>query len=263
VLPETFACIQTFLEHERIAAEVILVDDGSADNTPAVVRQCWEMFENFLMLRNTANRGKGASVRRGVLASSGCSVLVTDADLPARPEDISRLLAALEDGAMIAIGSRHTTLRESSASEARLLASNLYRGLVRAILQLPILDTQCGFKAFRRKPVVPIFEGLRLEGYSVDAEFLYAAWQQGLPIREVELTVIERRPTARHGILLRSPQMLMDLFRIRSGNGRNGGKPPNMTANLAKFLLDIPDAPPSVSRTPLKVTASYPSAARD
>src|SRR5207302_2046867 len=102
----------------------------------------------------------------------------------------------------------------SAPSRSRFLASAVYRVLVRAILKLPLRDTQCGFKAFVREPLLPVVEGLRLDGFSFDVEFLFAAWKRELPIREVEFDVVERRPT-RHAILLQSPRMLMDLLKIR------------------------------------------------
>jgi len=144
---------------------------------------------------------------------------VTDADLPGRPEDILRLLEALRDGAAVAIASRRCAPMNSAPSRSRFLASIVYRALVRVILKLPLRDTQCGFKAFVREPLLPVVEGLRLDGFSFDVEFLFAAWKRELPIREVEFDVVERRPT-RHAILLQSPRMLMDLLKIRFTPGR-------------------------------------------
>jgi len=139
---------------------------------------------------------------------------VTDADLPGRPEDILRLLEALREGATVAIASRRPVSMHAAPSRSRFLASLVYRAMVRVILNLPLRDTQCGFKAFVREPLLPVVEGLRLCGFSFDVEFLFAAWKRGLSIREVEFDVIERRAT-RHAILLESPSMLIDLLRIR------------------------------------------------
>src|SRR4029077_1541605 len=171
------------------------------------------------VLRNPVNVGKGASIRRGIMASRGSCVFVTDADLPGRTEDISRLLEALRDGAAVAVASRRPAPMRAAPSCSRFVASLVYRALVRAILKLPLRDTQCGFKAFVREPLLPVVEELRLDGFSFDVEFLFAASKQGLPIREVEFDVVERRPT-RHAILLQSPRMLMDLLRIRLAGGR-------------------------------------------
>jgi len=219
ILPTTLDCLRAFLGQQSFAAEVIIVDDGSMDNTAVLVREWQRAFECIRVLRNSENLGKGASIRRGVLASRGECVFITDADLPGRPEDVLRLLEALREGAAVAVASRRPAPMRSSPSRSRFLASVVYRTLVRTILKLPLRDTQCGFKAFLREPLLPVVEGLRLGGFSFDVEFLFAAWKRGLPIREVEFDVVERRPT-RHAILLQSPRMLMDLLRIRLTGGR-------------------------------------------
>ena len=214
ILPVTLDCLRGFLRQQSFTAEVIVVDDGSADKTSAVVTEWQTDFECLRVLRNPLNSGKGASFRRGILASRGEVVFVTDADLPGHPKDILRLLEALRKGAAIAIASRHPAPMSSAPSRSRFLASLVYRILVRAILGLPLSDTQCGFKAFLRQPLLPVVEGLRLDGFSFDVEFLYGAWKRGLPIQEVDFDLIERRPI-RHAILLQSPFMLIDLLRIR------------------------------------------------
>jgi dolichyl-phosphate beta-glucosyltransferase len=111
---------------------------------------------------------------------------------------------------------------------------------VRAILNLPLRDTQCGFKAFVREPLLPVVDRLRLDGFSFDVEFLFAAWRNGLAIQEVDFEVVERRPT-RYAILMQSPRMLMDLLRIRLTAGR---APQKMKARNAE------SAPPDASEAP-------------
>lgn len=214
ILPVTLDCLATFLGAQPFRAEVIIVDDGSKDGTSTLIANWRRSFNTIRLLRNSVNLGKGASIQRGVLASRGEYVFVTDADLPGRPEDITRLLDALRGGAAVAIASRLPTPVRSAPSMSRFLASVVYRAMVRAILNLPLRDTQCGFKAFVREPLLPVVEALHLEGFSFDVEFLYAAWKRALPIREVDFEVVERRAT-RHAILLQSPRMFIDLLRIR------------------------------------------------
>jgi dolichyl-phosphate beta-glucosyltransferase len=219
ILPVALDCLRAFLSRQPFSAEVILVDDGSKDKTTDLLGAWQQGFECFRVLRNTVNSGKGASIRRGILASRGEYVFVTDADLPGRPGDIERLLEALRSGAAVAVASRRPGAMRSSPSRSRFLASVVYRSLVRAILNLPLRDTQCGFKAFVREPVLPVVQGLRLAGFSFDVEFLFSAWKRKLRIQEIELDVVERRPT-RYAILLQSPRMLLDLLRIRFSGGR-------------------------------------------
>ncbi len=243
ILPVTLECLREFLEERPFTAEVIVVDDGSTDNSSAVLGEWRGSFENLRVLRNSVNLGKGASIRRGILASRGECVFVSDADLPGRPEDIIRLLEALRDGAVVAIASRRPAPMNSAPSAPRFLASTVYRTLVRLILNLPLRDTQCGFKAFVREPVLPIVQDLRLGGFSFDVEFLFAAWKRGLAIREVDFEVVERRST-RHAILLHSPRMLIDLLRIRISSGR---APRDIRAEGVKIERASVDAEPAPS----------------
>lgn len=247
ILPVALECLRGFLSDQPFAAELIVVDDGSTDSTSVVVGDWQRSFECLRVLRNAVNLGKGASIRRGIMASRGEAVFVTDADLPGRTEDILRLLQALRDGAAVAIASRRPAPMHSSPSRSRFLASVVYRALVRAILNLPLRDTQCGFKAFLREPLLPVVGGLRLDGFSFDVEFLFGAFRHGLPIQEVDFEVLERRPT-RYAILMQSPRMLMDLLRIRLTNLRS---PRNVGAQVLTEIAaprDASEAPPEVPR---------------
>jgi len=130
--------------------EIIVVDDGSTDATDEVVRKAMELHPTILFLRNNGNRGKGYSVRRGVLGSKGAFVLLSDADLSTPIEEVEKLDQALEEGCDIAIGSRAVSGSMILKKQPwyRQLMGMTFNVFVRALAVKGIHDTQCGFKLF-------------------------------------------------------------------------------------------------------------------
>lgn len=181
----TLARTIEFCESQLSDWELIVVDDGSSDNTEQAVRD----VAGVHYMRNEENRGKGYSVRRGVLAARCDTVLFTDADLSAPISEARRLLNAMEKGADVAIASRDfdvTTTVERKPFR-RLMAFS-FRLLVRLLVIGGITDTQCGFKMFRREAARTIFSRQRLEGWGFDVELLYIARRHGLRIDEVPVS---------------------------------------------------------------------------
>lgn len=187
-LPETLRRVRAYLEARRADAEVIVVDDGSRDATAALVEARRGEFPGLRLVSNGVNRGKGYSVRHGMLEARGRIVLFTDADLSAPIEEADKLLAAMRDHE-VAIGSRGVdrSLIEVHQSPLRELAGIVFNFLVRAITGLRFVDTQCGFKAFLREPSRIIFEQQRIERFGFDPEILFLAKRHGL--RAVEIPV--------------------------------------------------------------------------
>jgi dolichyl-phosphate beta-glucosyltransferase len=187
-LPETLRRVRAYLEARRADAEVIVVDDGSGDATAALVEARRGEFPGLRLVSNGVNRGKGYSVRHGMLEARGRIVLFTDADLSAPIEEADKLLAAMRDHE-VAIGSRGVdrSLIEVHQSPLRELAGMVFNFLVRAITGLRFVDTQCGFKAFLREPSRIIFEQQRIERFGFDPEILFLAERHGL--RAVEIPV--------------------------------------------------------------------------
>jgi glycosyltransferase involved in cell wall biosynthesis len=215
-LPQSLVRISEYVRTRRRETEIIVVDDGSSDRTAAVAESFHREMPSLRVLANSENRGKGYSVRRGVLEARGRVVLFTDADLSAPIEEAEKLLAAL-DGCDVAIGSRalDRSLISVHQSPFREYAGMVFNAIVRLVLRLPFVDTQCGFKAFRREACRIVFAQQRIERFGFDPEILYLARHHGL--RAVEIPVRWAHSKATRVSLLRdSVQMFLDVWVIRS-----------------------------------------------
>jgi dolichyl-phosphate beta-glucosyltransferase len=214
-LPRTLVRIRDYLAARDCTWEIIVVDDGSTDGTARVTEEWRVQIPAMRLVANGRNRGKGFSVRHGMLEARGRVALFTDADLSAPIEEADKLFAALGD-AGIAIGSRamDRTLIEVHQSRLRELAGIIFNFLVRMMTGLPFVDTQCGFKAFRREPCLIIFEQQRTEGFGFDPEILYLAKRHGL--RTVEVPVRwAHDPATKVRVGRDSLKMLLDVACIR------------------------------------------------
>jgi glycosyltransferase involved in cell wall biosynthesis len=214
-LPATLDKIANYIRASRRNTEVIVVDDGSKDRTAEVAESFRGKIANLRVLANGVNRGKGFSVRHGSLEAQGDIILFTDADLSAPIEEAEKLLAALQDHD-VAIGSRAVdrSLIEVHESVFREFAGIVFNTIVRVILRLPFVDTQCGFKAFRRGPSRIIFEQQTIERFGFDPELLYLARRHGLSTVEVPVRWAHS-PATKVNMLRDSVQMFLDVFLIR------------------------------------------------
>jgi dolichyl-phosphate beta-glucosyltransferase len=214
-LPETLAQISSYIRASKRDTEVIVVDDGSTDRTADVADSFQGEIKRLRVVANDQNRGKGYSVRRGMMEARGRIVLFTDADLSAPIEEADKLLAALADHD-VAIGSRamDRSLISIHQSPFREYAGIIFNFVVRTILRLPFVDTQCGFKAFRRDPCRVIFEQQRIERFGFDPELLYLARHHGLRAAEIPVRWAHS-PATKVSMLRDSVQMFLDVFIIR------------------------------------------------
>ena len=214
-LPATLERIAAYLKNCGREAEVLVVDDGSKDSTAAVAEPFRSKIPALRVVANGINRGKGYSVRHGVQQAHGRIVLFTDADLSAPIEEADKLIEALEKYDL-AIGSRAVDRSLITVHESRFreLAGMIFNKLVRLILWLPFVDTQCGFKAFRRERCAIVFEQQTIERFGFDPELLYLARHHGL--RAVEIPVRwGHSPATKVSMLRDSVQMFLDVFKIR------------------------------------------------
>ncbi len=184
------ATLEKVLAHvarERWQAEVIVVNDGSRDDTVKIVQQYMAQHPAVRLVENPGNRGKGYSVRNGMAAANGRLLLFTDADLSAPIWQAGKLFDQLRDGADLAIGSRWIERRLQTGKQPffRQIASRVFNLLLRVVLGLSFKDTQCGFKAFTREAAQAIFPLQRIERWGFDPEILYIARKLGLKTAEV------------------------------------------------------------------------------
>ena len=213
--------ILEYLSRQSFESEVLVVIDGSTDGTEGVVRRIANDFNRVFVLDNGANRGKGFSVRRGVLESNGEYILFSDADLSTPIEEIEPLLRALSDGADIAIASRALPLSHIAIAQPwlRERMGRTFNRLVQRFAVSGVHDTQCGFKCFRRDVARRVFPRQRIERFGFDVEVLFIARQLGYRIVEVPVTW-RNHPESKVHPIRDSISMLLDLFRIRLNDKR-------------------------------------------
>jgi glycosyltransferase involved in cell wall biosynthesis len=171
-------------------AEVVVVNDGSTDKTAEVVRAYAKTAPEVRLVENPGNRGKGYSVRSGMLQARGGVVLFTDADLSAPIEEAERLFAAIQQGADIAIGSRWLEKDRQTQRQPlyRQFFGRCFNLVTRLIMRLPFADTQCGFKAFTHQAAQTVFQLQTIERWGFDPEILFIAMKRDFWIIEVPVS---------------------------------------------------------------------------
>ena len=227
-LGTTLDRILAFVRSSRWNAEVLVVNDGSRDQTAEIVRSYTQNTGIVRLLENPGNRGKGYSVRNGVLNATGEFVLFTDADMSSPIEEAPKLLEALARGADIAIGSRwaRSELQTRRQSLARQFLGRVFNVLLRGLLRLDFKDTQCGFKAFRHQAARAVFPLQRIERWGFDPEILFLAHHFGFCIVEVPVRWGHDTRT-RINPLVDGSRMVSDMLLIRwnSIRGKYSGAP--------------------------------------
>ncbi len=227
-----FAGLETEADRQaRLAGlqlvEVVVVDDGSTDETPELLEARESLDARLRVIRFERNRGKGAAVRCGVLSAASTYVLVTDVDLSTPLSELTTLAAALGEGNDLAIGSRGLPSSRISVHQPlhRELMGRCFNALLRLLTGLPYRDTQCGFKLFRLEKTRVLFELQQVEGFAFDAELCLNASRVGLRVAEVPVAWVDNRDT-KVKLLRSSSRMALDLLRIRRLTRRPLALPP-------------------------------------
>jgi glycosyltransferase involved in cell wall biosynthesis len=212
-------------------AEVIVVNDGSRDDTGEIVRRFAAKDPIVKLLENPGNRGKGYSVRNGMLHAQGRLILFSDADLSSPIEEAPKLLNALEGGADIAIGSRWLRAETQTQRQPlhRQIFGRIFNLLLRISLGLQFADTQCGFKAFKRTAAQAIFPLQKIERWGFDPEILFLARKLGFKVVEIPVAW-GHSGGARINPLVDGAKMFQEMLRVRwysiTGEYDRGSQPP-------------------------------------
>ena len=189
-IPATLQSVVDCVRGHGWTAEVIVVDDGSRDRTAEVVREFAAGAPEVRVIQNSRNRGKGYSVRAGMLQALGEVVMFTDADLSAPIEEAEGLFAAIRQGADIAIGSRWLARSRQTIRQPlyRQFFGRCFNAVTRAVMGLPFADTQCGFKAFTHAAAQALFQLQTIERWGFDPEILFIARKRGYRVAEVPVS---------------------------------------------------------------------------
>ncbi len=239
--------IHRYFVARRTPIEILVVDDGSSDNTAAVVEKfCRGGTPAVRLIRLNRNQGKGAAVRTGMRHAQGALHLFADADGATPIQEVERLEAAIAGGADLAIGSRALASRDArytvQARWHRSVLGNAFNGLVQQLGLSGIADTQCGFKLFRRAVARDLFAVACVDGYGFDLELLYIARQRDYCIAEVPINWMDQ-PGSKVQVFRDGIRMLHELLTVRQNNAQGRYAPSASLRELPEIVLGEASSP--------------------
>ena len=219
-IPAFLQSIKKYLQTSKLNCEVLVVDDGSSDNTASVVEKISLKFNNLHLIKQTVNQGKGAAVRRGMAESNGRYVMFADADGATPIAELDKFLPYMADGYEVLIASRYISEDDVNVSRkgGRALLGMFFYKIVNFFAVPGIKDTQCGFKVFRKDIADKILARAEETGWAFDVEFLYIAQLFACNIKEISVNWQEIEGSKVNPVT-DSIKMLIAIFRIRSTQG--------------------------------------------
>lgn len=215
-LGPTLTRIGEYLDTKNWTAEIIVVDDGSNDRTVDLVKEWMKKDVRIKLVRNPENKGKGFSVRNGMLRATGRYRLFSDSDLSTPIEELDKLLSYIGGRTDVTIGSRSIAGSDVQVSQAfyRMLMGRIFNLIVRILFHTKMRDTQCGFKLFTREAAEDVFPKAVVNRFGFDVEVLFLAEKLGYKVQEVPVVWINSEES-KVSAVRDSIDMFIDLFRIR------------------------------------------------
>ncbi|MFC2167181.1 dolichyl-phosphate beta-glucosyltransferase [Acidobacteriota bacterium] len=215
-IANTLVKIREYLHCQDYSSEIIVVNDGSTDLTDQSATEILKDWPNFRLLSRIENKGKGYTVKEGILNSRGQMILFSDADLSTPIEELENFFPWADEYAVL-IGSRSLPDSDIQVHQSflREIMGKTFNFFVQLLIFRGIIDTQCGFKLFHRQAALDIFNRIKLEGFGFDVEALYIAQKLGYRIKQLPV-VWRNSPESRVHIIRSSVEMFLDLFRVRS-----------------------------------------------
>ncbi len=214
-ITSTLFAVNAYLHTQSYDYEILVLNDGSKDNTAQVVRSLQKDIPHLTLIDNKENKGKGGVVHEGMLKAQGDIRLFMDADNSTTIEHVERALPYFPEGYDVVIGSRRIPGANIVIHQPwiRDVLGSIFRMLVRSIMPLGVKDSQAGFKVFSAKAAQDIFIRQTIGGWAFDVEVLSIAKQQGYKIKEIPITwKNDDKSTVRLSGMIK---MLFEVFRVR------------------------------------------------